>query len=286
MENIPHILDRVKGNALFHGVDIQSVFDLIADGVYERVIQPGEMVFKESSREGVLFLIVEGRIQIRKMSKTGEEVVVAILHSGEFFGELGVLDNKPRSASAFAIDRCVLAAIPKPMVELLLTHSNSVTVNLMRTLSNRLRSTDFAYVREYEQSSEQLQRQLSQMQLLIEAARILNSSLDLDQLLTLNLEMGLRLINADRGTLYLIDETKQELWSKVLKASEIIEIRLPLGKGIAGHVAQTGKIYNNNDVYNDPKFETDIDKKSGYHTKSMLCVPLKEKSGKIGRAHV
>jgi len=281
MEATHNLLESAKTNTLFAGVDTDSLFDIIYEDIYERNIKSGEMVFEESTREGVLFLIVKGRVQIQKHTAFQEELTLAVLHQGDFFGELEVLDGKPRSARAIALDDSVLLVIPKAVLEIMIANSHAITLNLLKTLSTRLRSIDLTFVREHERNTEQMNKQLGQLQHLIEAAKILNSSLDLDQLLTLNLETALRLINCDRGTLYLIDEAKKELWSKVLKASEIIEIRLPMGIGIAGHVAETGEIYNNPDVYNDPKFDVLIDKKTGYRTKSMLCVPVKDRTGKI-----
>ena len=281
MESSQNILEQSKTNSLFSGVDTDSLFDMIFDDVLERRFKKGEMVFEEATREGMLFLLVEGRVQIEKRSRIAGGIILAVLQPGEFFGELEVLDGKPRSARAVALDDCVLLAIPKAVLEIMIGNSHAVTLNLLRTLSLRLRSIDFTFVLEHERATEMMHKQLQQLEHLIEAAKILNSSLDLDQLLTFNLETALRLIQCDRGTLYLVDEVKNELWSKVLKASEIIEIRLPLGKGIAGNVAITGEIYNNSDVYSDEKFDRLVDQKTGYKTKSMLCVPVKDRSGKI-----
>ena len=61
----------------------------------------------------------------------------------------------------------------------------------------------------------------------------------------------------------------------------MVEIRLPVGKGIAGYVAQTGEIINIPDAYKDSRFNPDIDKRTGYRTRNMLCMPMKNKDGKI-----
>src|SRR5437870_13363672 len=89
---------------------------------------------------------------------------------------------------------------------------------------------------------------------LIEAAKIVNSTLDLGKLLNIIAETALRNVGADRGTLYLIDDDRQELWSKVLNDPQLDEIHLPLGKGIAGYVGATGEVLNIDDVYQDSRF--------------------------------
>src|SRR3990170_1489368 len=67
-------------------------------------------------------------------------------------------------------------------------------------------------------------------------------------------------LGADRGTVYLVDDLKGELWSKVAGGDGMKEIRLPIGKGIAGHVAKTGEVINIPDAYADSRFNPDVDK--------------------------
>jgi signal transduction histidine kinase len=115
---------------------------------------------------------------------------------------------------------------------------------------------------------------------LIEASKVINSTLDLDRLLVLIVEMATESVGADRGTLYLVDEARKELWSKVLQGTDLVEIRLPFGKGLAGHVAQTGESIIIPDAYADPRFNPAIDKRTGYRTRTVLCMPLKDREGR------
>ena len=116
---------------------------------------------------------------------------------------------------------------------------------------------------------------------LIDASDKLNSALDLNQLLRIILELATRNLNADRGTIYLIDQEKKELWSKVLKGRELVEIRLPVGTGIAGTVAKTGKTINLRDAWKDRRFFSGFDLRTGFQTKTMLCMPMRNRKGKI-----
>lgn len=94
--------------------------------------------------------------------------------------------------------------------------------------------------------------------------------------------MAVRGTGADRGTLYLIDESKDELWSKVAQGrNNMVEIRLPIGRGLAGYVAKTGETVNIADAYKDPRFNPEIDKRSGYRTRNVLCMPMRNKDGRI-----
>lgn len=83
-------------------------------------------------------------------------------------------------------------------------------------------------------------------------------------------------LNADRCTVYLYDKEHNELYSKVATGLEDVkELRIPADKGLAGHVLQTGETINIKDAYKDKRFNPDVDKKTGYKTKTILCMPIK-----------
>ncbi len=122
---------------------------------------------------------------------------------------------------------------------------------------------------------------LDKLSILIEASKALGSTLDLAELLSRILEVAKTQAGAERGTLFLVDEAASEIWSLIAHGLEKQEIRLPLGKGIAGHVAQTGEIVNIPDAYADPRFNPEVDKRTGYRTRNILCLPIRNKGGKI-----
>lgn len=92
-----------------------------------------------------------------------------------------------------------------------------------------------------------------------------------------------RLVEADRITLFLVDALKNELFCQVSQDLEDMRrIRIPIGKGIAGMVASTAEIVNIADAYSDARFNKDADVASGYHTRSILCMPLRlRQSGRV-----
>ncbi|MGA3245791.1 MAG: PP2C family protein-serine/threonine phosphatase [Bacteroidota bacterium] len=123
--------------------------------------------------------------------------------------------------------------------------------------------------------------QIRRLEALINASKILNSTLNLDKLLALILDLATKNLKAARGTIYLIDQERKELWSKVLKGRNLVEIRLPIGTGIAGHVAKTGKTINLKDAWKDKRFFSGFDLRTGFQTKTMLCMPMRDRKGKI-----
>lgn len=120
----------------------------------------------------------------------------------------------------------------------------------------------------------QLQREQKKVALVQEVSRALTETGDLDTLLALIMAKVTELMEADRSTLYLLSEDGQQLWSKITDGGERVEIRLKVGDGIAGWVAQTREIVNIPDAYADQRFHPAVDLKSGYRTSTILTVPM------------
>ncbi len=119
-----------------------------------------------------------------------------------------------------------------------------------------------------------LRREQKKVALVQEVSRALSTVGDIDALLRLIMEKVTELMEADRSTLFLVTEDGRQLWSKVIQGSEVVEIRLDVGEGVAGWVAQTREIVNIPDAYADQRFQPAVDLKSGYRTRSILSVPM------------
>jgi len=122
---------------------------------------------------------------------------------------------------------------------------------------------------------------VSRLRILAKASELLNSSLDLNRILDLLLKHTTANLNASTGTIYLVDREKKELFARIRTDRKMVEIRLAIGKGISGYVAKTGKTVRLKDVYRDKRFYRDIDRQSGFRTKTMICAPMKNRAGHI-----
>lgn len=122
----------------------------------------------------------------------------------------------------------------------------------------------------------QLQRKQVEMNSIQQIGKALSSELRTTRLLPLIMTEVTRLMYAERSTFYIVDQERGELWSQIAQKAEILEIRLKIGVGIAGHVAATGEIINIEDAYKDDRFDPTTDKKTGYRTRSILCMPIFE----------
>ena len=115
-------------------------------------------------------------------------------------------------------------------------------------------------------------RRIQKLEIILDVAKALSTERDLGVLLELIVEHARDVVGADRGSIFLLDKDKNELWSKVAQGAK--EIRFPADKGIAGSVAQTKQPLNIPDAYADLRFNQAIDQTTGYHTRNMLTVPM------------
>lgn len=115
----------------------------------------------------------------------------------------------------------------------------------------------------------------------LELGRAVGSTLDVDELLLRIMAAVTGLVEAERSTLFVVDRQTGALWSRVLQASELTEIRLAPGAGIAGWVAQHDEVVRLDDAYADPRFDRAWDDASGFRTRSLLCAPLRNASGAV-----
>ena len=100
-----------------------------------------------------------------------------------------------------------------------------------------------------------------------------------DELLTFVMERVTWIMDAERATLFLLEPDGQHIWSRVVSDRETKEIRLRVGVGIAGWVAQHCKSINVKDAYKDSRFNPSFDLKTGFRTRSVLCQPMRNNKG-------
>jgi adenylate cyclase len=125
-----------------------------------------------------------------------------------------------------------------------------------------------------------LRRKSERLSTLLALMKSFSQQLDRDALLPLIMSEITRTVDADRSTLFLLDEKTSEIWSRVAQGADVKEIRFPVGRGLAGHVFTTGQVLNIKDAYKDSRFNPEVDRKTGYYTRTMVCIPVKNEQGK------
>ncbi|MEI7905503.1 MAG: GAF domain-containing protein, partial [Candidatus Firestonebacteria bacterium] len=128
-------------------------------------------------------------------------------------------------------------------------------------------------------------RKINALSTIMQVSSVINSTLNLNRLLSSVMESAAKLLNAETSTIFLIDQEKQELYFEVVtgKTKESIsQIRVPMNEGIAGWVSRSGQPLLVPDVSKDSRFYKKVDEKSKFATKSIIAVPLKVKDKIIG----
>ena len=118
---------------------------------------------------------------------------------------------------------------------------------------------------------------------LLKATQTLGQSLDLETTLRSVMDQARNLMQADRSTLFLLSRETNELWTKIPSVDHktLLEIRIPANRGIAGYVASTGQPLSIPDAYKDPRFDPSTDKRTGYVTRNILCLPVFNSAGQL-----
>ena len=117
------------------------------------------------------------------------------------------------------------------------------------------------------------------LQIIFHFVSLIASEKDLDQLLLILADMGRDLILADRCTLWLLNREENQLWTKV--AHGVKALTMPANAGLAGYALMNNETIFIKDAYQDPRFNPEVDLKTGYTTKSVLVIPIQDQNGEI-----
>jgi signal transduction histidine kinase len=117
------------------------------------------------------------------------------------------------------------------------------------------------------------------LETLLQLQRDLALEANIEKVLLRITHAATNMLDADRATLYVIDESRNEIWSRALTEGK--EIRLPLdGRSFAAEVARTGTLLRIDEPYADPRFDPSVDARTGYRTRSILVVPIDSRDGR------
>jgi adenylate cyclase len=128
---------------------------------------------------------------------------------------------------------------------------------------------------------EKVDRQQREEAMLLEVVSSIASEIRLEPLLAKILAAATQLLDSDRGTLFLYDAKRNELFSHVADGIDSAEIRFPANAGIAGECFTSGKVINIPDAYEDARFQKEFDRRTGYRTRNILCMPIVARGARV-----
>jgi CRP-like cAMP-binding protein len=151
------ITEKLKSISFFSDMsdyDLQQIAEITEEKTYAK----GEAIIEERTTAERFFIIYRGKIEITKQFEDGEQFVLAVHSDGDFFGEMALLDEGPRSATARAVEPTSVLEITRPNFETLLYKAPVVAYHIIRELSSRLRETGALLVSLLHRRNRQLYR--------------------------------------------------------------------------------------------------------------------------------
>ncbi len=225
-----------------------------------RVYTEGEVIFKEGDEGDHMYVVQSGKVKITRNTPSGD-VTIAVLSTGEIFGEMALFDRLPRSATAAAFNEARILSIDKKKFFQTISRDPTLVFKILEYMSQRIR---------------RINEEISKLK----NSRHDSSNIftDTEETCKYILEEARNIIPADNGSIMLIDDAEKTLSIKAAFGTEWNpKTRLQEGEGVAGDVLKTGKAELINNVSMDSRF------KSGTaHIQSVMCAPLKWRGNHFG----
>ncbi len=262
---------------------IKSGLDLIDEKNYsnaqDKVNKAYEMFKTEHFTEGISICLSLIAFLDYSEGKYNYEKAIAMLQDGAFMA------TRANSVTAQLINELIFGNIhfAENNKDVAIIHYNNALklsveedkYNLSDTINTRIRQLQNGMDYSLPTKSDPLVS-------LVKISRSITALTDIDELLRVIAEETKNAIQADRCTVFLWDKDTDELWSKVaLGLNSSQEIRFPADKGLAGYVVKSGETLNIVDAYQDPRFNPEVDNKTGYRTKTILCMPIMNNNKEI-----
>jgi CRP-like cAMP-binding protein len=131
----------LKSISLFSELQ-DSELNKIGNILASRTFNRNTTVLIEEDTGSTMFIILKGSVKITRISEDGREVILSILNEGDFFGEMSILDDEPRSANAVTLENCQLLVIHRKDFFQMLNDYPQITINLLKEFAHRLRRGD------------------------------------------------------------------------------------------------------------------------------------------------
>jgi len=267
----------MKACPLFLGLPGEELQEL-CKMMRERDVSGGENFIFQDSIGDSFFVVVKGEALVYRHDDFGDRVILDTIGPGECVGEMGYFSDGRRSASVCAKRDSQLLEIDYRTLDRAFETTPKLAKNFLAMTTKRLRQTNLKF-QEVSQKGRHLDRAMKNLTSYLDMSEAILLSRGIEDLIQRVVFTASKVMNADRASLFLIDGVKGELWSKVIQGDETLEIRFPVGKGIAGWVACHHQLVNIRDAYADPRFNPETDRGTGYRTRSVLCGPVMNLQG-------
>jgi len=134
-------VDALRSMPIFESLSVERLVPIARVAVFRKMTR-GTTVLRAGDRTDFVYLVLSGTLKVLVSDEEGREVILSNLGAGEFFGEMGVLDDNPRSATVLTVTPCELVVIAKSDFKRCLAENFDVALYIMRNLVKRLRNAD------------------------------------------------------------------------------------------------------------------------------------------------
>ncbi|MCZ7562055.1 MAG: cyclic nucleotide-binding domain-containing protein [Burkholderiaceae bacterium] len=191
----------------------EQQLETLAAGSARRNFPKGRTIVAEGEPSQSLYILLSGRAKVQRSDSEGKEVILAVLGSGDFFGEMSLIDEAPRSASVITLESCDFMSINKDAFRSMLMQSNEMCMAVMRGMVRRLREAD---------------KKIETLALLDVYGRVARVLLDFSELVN-----GERIVKnkLPRQEIAKMIGASREMVSRVMKGLEIDGYIVPLPEG-------------------------------------------------------
>jgi CRP-like cAMP-binding protein len=241
-------------------------------------IDSGHVFIRQDDNSDCFYVIVSGQVLVFGVFDSGNGEMthspLATLGPGETIGEMGYFSGGRRTASARALEPTHMLRLGYDQLPAIFDSIPSLAAGFLSIITQRLRELNFQYHASAHRRRS-AERSLKHLGEYLDQSGHLDLRLDIEQgievLIKRVVTTASKVMNADRATLFLRDPSTGDLWSKVAEGENTREIRVPSGRGLVGWVAANGQLLNVPDAYQDERFNVEVDLRTGYRTRSILC---------------
>jgi sigma-B regulation protein RsbU (phosphoserine phosphatase) len=289
LSTVDERVDFLRNSLLFPETSPETLIE-IASKLEDVEFQADETIFQSGDAGDFMYFVKKGQVRVHNNNRDIERLGVY-----DIFGEMALLDSKPRMATVTSVEKTDLLRLDKTSFEKLINERIEVAQGIIHVLSRRLRLHD----QELEETRDSLEN------VILPLGIALSTEKNLDHLVERILLEAKKLCNADAGTMYLCTAEKQLKFIIMITDSLNIALGGTTGKEIPFHpislvdektgepnyhnvstyVAITGHSVNIPDIYNAKDFDftgtMEFDKRMGYRSISSLTVPLKNHLGEV-----
>jgi adenylate cyclase len=271
--------DRLASCPLFVNVSPEEL-EKITGFITEQSVEAGEEIIRQDTKGDCFYILANGQAEVSRRGDYSETIPVAFIGPGESIGEVGYFSDGRRTASVYARERCDLIRIGYADLDDIFRDAPALTKNFLDMITGRLRRTNIRF-QEVAERGLIAEKNLQSLSSFLDMTDFTALSSGIDSLIERIVLTASKVMEAERATLFLLDVVAGELWSKVAEGHGEKEIRVPIGKGVAGWTLLHDEIVNIPDAYADDRFDQSIDQATGFRTRNIIGGPIKNLRGEI-----